>query len=194
MSLEIQNKIYNLQQIKKKLLDLNLEQNERLVINEFNPTLGKIYGVFSSDNSFLFVKEKNCLGPNYSFSVFGFIAYIMKLIGGGDSLISRKYYLVDFFSRVPISEKEDEKYQDGYIYEYNGIDYYVILLSKIVPASFLNNIPLENISIIQDEINVFLADNPEFINQVLFSEETIEQEQTPSTMAKKLNYKPNENK
>ena len=32
--------------------------------------------------------------------------------------------------------------------------------------------PLVNISIIQDAINTFLADNPEFISQIIFEEES----------------------
>lgn len=97
-----------------------------------------------------------------------------------------------FFSRTPISDSDDEKYIDGDTYEYNGTEYYIVLLSKIVPASFLTNIPLSNISIIQDAINTFLADNPEFISQIIFEEESSFENKQESILAKKL--VPTENK
>ena len=134
--------------------------------------MGNIYGVFGADNSFVFAKEKSCLEFNYNLSIIRNIEYLSKIISGGYPLVSKRYYLIDFFSRTPISDSTDEKYMDGDIYEYNGTEYYVVLLSKIVPASFLTNIPLSNISIIQDTINMFLADNPEFISQIIFEEES----------------------
>ena len=181
MTLEKQEKIYNLQQLKKELLNLDLNQNYKYVINEFNPMWGNIYGVFSSDNSFMFVKELSCLGFNYSLSVWSLIGYVWKIIFGGDPLISKRYYLIDFFSRAIVSDKEDEKFGDGNIYEYNDKEHYVVLCSKVVPASFLTKIPLENIGIVQDAINVFLADNPEFIKQV-FKEANIKQNQTDTNV------------
>lgn len=126
--------------------------------------------MFCDDNSFLFVKEKSTLEFNYELSVFRNLKYLFELISSGESLVSKKYYLSDFFSRIAISEKEYEKYLDGDIYEYNGKYYYVILISKIVPASFMINIPLENISIIQDKINSILADNPEFVFKLIEKE------------------------
>jgi len=181
-----ENKIYNLQQLKKKLLELELNQNNKLVINEFNPMLGNIYGVFSSDNAFVFTKQKSCLRFNYSLSIIGIIDYISKIIFGGYPLISKRYYLIDFFSRTDISDEHEEKYIDGDIYEYNDTEYYVILLSKIIPASILINIPLKNISIIQDAINVFLADKPDFINQLFFEEESLKQNETELTKSKRF--------
>ena len=166
------NEIYNLQQLKKQLLELDLKPSDNLEINKFSPAMGNIYGLFSADNSFVFAKEKSCLEFNYSLSITGIIDYIAKMIFGGYPLVSKRYYLIDFFSRTPISDSGDEKYIDGDIYEYNGTEYYVVLLSKIVPASFLTNIPLSNISIIQDAINTFLADNPEFINKIIFEEKS----------------------
>ena len=180
------NQIYNLQQLKKQLLELDLKPSDNLVINEFSPAMANIYGVFSADNSFVFAKEKSCLEFNYSLSITGIIDYIGHIIFGGYPLISKKYYLIDFFSRTPISDSSDEKYIDGDIYEYNGTEYYVVLLSKILPASFLTNIPLSNISIIQDAINVFLADNPEFISQIIFEDESSFQNDHEPMLSKKL--------
>ena len=163
-------KIHNLQQLKKELLELNLKPNTRLEINEFNLVRKNIYGLFSTDNAFTFVKENNCHELNYSLSIFGIIDYMFKIIGGGEPLISKKYYLIDFFNRTNVSDEYDVSFKDGDKYEYNGNEYYVISLSKIIPASVLTNVLLDNICIIQDTINKFLADNPQFINQVFFEE------------------------
>ena len=122
------NEIYNLQQLKRQLLELDLKPSDNLVINEFSPAMGNIYGVFSADNSFVFAKEKSCLEFNYSLSITGIIDYIAKIIFGGYPLVSKRYYLIDFFSRTPISDGTDEKYIDGDIYEYNGTEYYLVKL------------------------------------------------------------------
>lgn len=186
------NHLYNLQQLKKQLLELDLKPNDNLVINEFSPAMGKIYGVFSADNAFVFAKEKSCLEFNYSLSITGIIDCIANMIFDGYPLFSKRYYLIDFFSRTPISDIDDKKYRDGDIYEYNGTEYYVVLLSKIVPASFLTNIPLSNISIIQDAINTFLADNPEFISEIIFEKESLEQSEAKPVTPKKLTLSRNE--
>lgn len=178
-------KIHNLQQLKKALLELKLKESNHIVINEFNLVRNNIYGVFSTDNAFTFVKEKSCHEFNYSLSIFGIIDYILKIIGGGEPLISKKYYLIDFFSRTNISDKYDVSFEDGDIYEYNGNEYYIISLSKIIPASLLTNVLLDNICIIQDTINAFLADNPQFIEQVFFEEKSSNENE--SMLIKKLN-------
>jgi len=180
------NKIYNLQQLKEELLKLELEKKDKIVINEFNLMKGNIYGIFSTDNSFLFAKEKSCLESNYSLSVFSMLRYMFKIVWGGAPLFSKNYYLIDFFSRIAISDEYDETFIDGDIYEENSIEYYVITLSKIIPASILKNISLENVRMIQDAINIFLANNPDFINQVIFKNEAIEQSEIKSVKLKKL--------
>lgn len=185
MTPDKETKIHNLQQLKKELLELNLEESNHIVINEFNLVRKNIYGAFSTDNAFIFVKEKNCHEFNYSLSIFGIINYISKIIGGGEPLISKKYYLIDFFSRTNISDKYDVSFEDGDIYEYNGNEYYIISLSKIIPASLLTNVLLDNICIIQDTINAFLADNPQFIEQVFFEEKSSNENE--SMLIKKLN-------
>lgn len=185
MELENQDKIYNLQQLKKELLNLNLNQNYKFVMNEFNPMWGNIYGVFSADNSFMFAKELSCLGFNYSLSIWSLIEYVWKIIFGGAPLISKRYYLIDFFSRAIVSDKYDEKFGDGDIYEYNDKEHFVVLCSKVIPASFLTKIPLENIGIVQDAINVFLADNPEFIKQI-FQDVNTKQTQTEQEKTKRM--------
>lgn len=185
MTPDKETKIHNLQQLKKVLLELNLEESNHIVINEFNLVRKNIYGAFSTDNAFIFVKEKSCHEFNYSLSIFGIINYISKIIGGGEPLISKKYYLIDFFSRTNISDKYDVSFEDGDIYEYNGNEYYIISLSKIIPASLLTNVLLDNICIIQDTINAFLADNPQFIEQVFFEEKSSNENE--SMLIKKLN-------
>lgn len=91
------NQIYNLQQLKKQLLELDLKPSDNLVINEFSPAMGNIYGVFSADNSFVFAKEKSCLEFNYNLSILRNIEYLSKIISGGYPLVSKRYYLIDFF-------------------------------------------------------------------------------------------------
>jgi len=150
----------------------------------------KIYGLFGEDNSFMFVKEKSCLGFNYSLSLIDITYFLIALVLGGDSLISKKYYIVDYFCRSIISNKEDYKFADGDIYEYNGINYYVILLTKIVPASYLSNISVGNIGIIQDRINVFLANNPDFVEQLFFDFEEYDEDEEEIIDSKKRIYEP----
>lgn len=190
-----ENNIYNLQQLKKELLKLDLEKKNYITINKFYPLMGKIYGVFSNDNAFMFAKEKSCFKFNYEWSVLGILCYVFKILVGGSTIISKNYYLTDLFSKTIISDKYDETFIDGDTYEKNSIEYYVVTLSKIIPASFLTNISLENVRKIQDSINVFLGNNPNFINQVLFEMESSEQKETELNEPKKLTLSNNsENK
>ena len=154
---------YNLQQIRQELLKLDLEQSSNLGISKFNPRIQKLYGLFGSDNTFTFVKQNN---NSLIIELLNLIMSVTFLTSAYD--MDSDYYLTDFLSRTTMSDKQNVEYGDGDIYEYNGNEYCVTSLSKIIPASNLGNLSVRNMYMIQDKINAFLYENPDFVNQVFF--------------------------
>lgn len=46
-------------------------------------------------------------------------------------LFEKNYYMIDFFSKNKISNLYDEPFEDGEIYNFNDVNYYVISISKL---------------------------------------------------------------
>ena len=166
-------RIQSLQQLKKELLKYKSEKNYSIGTNKFVKKMQDIYGLFGSDNSFVFVRQK-CVGVGLEILQLGF-SIIFDLFDPcmwGDWI---EYYLKEVFTGTRISDKHGFKYNDGDTYWYNGTKYRLISLSKIIPADFLVNMNDDDMYKLQDRINLFLADNPNFINQTIFGNKNVEQ-------------------
>ena len=117
--MSIEEKKYNLQQLRQELLKLNLDNRQNFVLNDI--FINKVYGLFGDDNSFVFAMEDSRLEFNFLVSPFDLIFYLMDLIIGSTTLISKNYYLVDYFyRRAYLSEKYDERFCDNDKYKYNS--------------------------------------------------------------------------
>lgn len=162
---------YNLQQIRGIIGKRKADNSE--YINIFKRSLKNMYGLFGTDNSFVFVEQKSKLFPRYSLNLFVYIDYMFNALGGDFGLFDKCYAVKDFFTKNYLSDYYEEEFEDGEIYEYNGTKYYVISPSKFISVQYLSDINKHDIGLIQDRINEFLALNPDFVNQVFFSNEVM---------------------
>ena len=128
--------------MKYPLLELRqyLEELKDVHYNENNNTLDleNMFAVFGTDNSFMFALKKQ---------------------------LFRKQYLVNYFTNQIISRKGILP-ADSRWYDYEDFRYYVASLNKLVPSRILNNITRETLTIIEDTINKYLYENPEFIKEL----------------------------
>lgn len=73
-----ETRIQSLQQLKKELLKYKSEKNYSIGTNKFTKKMQDIYGLFGSDNSFVFVRQK-CVGVGLEILQLGF-AVIFDLL------------------------------------------------------------------------------------------------------------------
>jgi len=136
-------KVHYLQQLKKHLISaVKYEEAPYEGLLHSNKNL---FGVFCKDNSFLFAKQKAFFSP----------------------ISLTEYHLVDYFSGNKLTSTGYSSFKDGDEVEGNKI----VSISKVIPAISMEKMPNRKLRIIQDEINLFLVDNPSFVSYVFDEEE-----------------------